>query len=172
MAKAAGAHVTTTCSTANVELCRNLGADEVIDYRQTDVLQSLVAGGRKYDHVVDNVGSTYELYWQAHRYTNPGTKFVVVGAQMSLSFAWYMISANVWPGFLGGGKRKISMLMADINSADLAQVGKWMQEGQVKPVIDSQFAFEDLPKAYEKLKTHRAKGKIVVAVSKEAAAES
>lgn len=32
VAKAKGAHVTTTCSAGNIELCKQLGADEVIDY--------------------------------------------------------------------------------------------------------------------------------------------
>lgn len=32
IAKAEGRHVTVTCSTANVELCKSLGADEVIEY--------------------------------------------------------------------------------------------------------------------------------------------
>ena len=33
IAKAVDCHVTTSCSTTNVELCKSLGADEVIDYK-------------------------------------------------------------------------------------------------------------------------------------------
>ncbi|USW49442.1 Putative GroES-like superfamily, polyketide synthase, enoylreductase domain-containing protein [Septoria linicola] len=168
VAKAAGAYVTTTCSTTNVELCKSLGADEVIDYRKSNVLQSLTASGRKYDHIVDNVGSSPELYWKAHTYSTKCATFVTVGAQISLAGIWNTIAMRVWPGFLGGGQRKISMLLADVNTKDLSQLGQWMREGQIKPVIDSQFAFEDAPKAYEKLKTGRAKGKIVVKVSDDA----
>jgi NADPH-dependent curcumin reductase CurA len=40
-----------------------------------------------------------------------------------------------------------------------------MREGKVKAVIDSKFAFEDTPNSFVKLKTGRAKGKIVVSVS-------
>ncbi|MDQ3447607.1 MAG: NAD(P)-dependent alcohol dehydrogenase, partial [Chloroflexota bacterium] len=47
IAKSLGAHVTAVCSTRNVELMRSLGADEVIDYSQTDFTQ----GGRKYDFI-------------------------------------------------------------------------------------------------------------------------
>ncbi|KAF2213063.1 hypothetical protein CERZMDRAFT_96734 [Cercospora zeae-maydis SCOH1-5] len=169
IAKAAGAHVTATCSTANVDLCKSLGADQVIDYKQSDVLQSLIASGRKYDHVVDNVGTSPELYYKAHEYTNPGAVYVTVGAQVSLKGFWHMIAMRLWPGFVGGGKRKIVTLLADINKQDLAAIGKMMQDGQVKPVIDSTFKFEDAPKAFEKLKTGRAKGKIVVDVSGETA---
>jgi len=41
-----------------------------------------------------------------------------------------------------------------------------LDEGrQVRAVIDQKFAFEDAPKAFEKLKTGRVKGKIVVNVA-------
>ncbi|KAJ6069750.1 hypothetical protein N7499_011637 [Penicillium canescens] len=42
IAKVMGCHVTTTCSTKNVEFCRGLGADEVIDYTaEEDLVASL-----------------------------------------------------------------------------------------------------------------------------------
>lgn len=40
-----------------------------------------------------------------------------------------------------------------------------MQEGKVKAVIDKKFAFEQVPQAFVRLKTGRAKGKIVVDVA-------
>lgn len=36
--------------------------------------------------------------------------------------------------------------------------------GKLKPVIDSEYAFEDALKAYERIMTDRAKGKVVVNV--------
>ena len=38
---------------------------------------------------------------------------------------------------------------------ELSQIGKWMQSGQVKAIIDSKFKFEDAPKAFERSKTGR-----------------
>ena len=40
--------------------------------------------------------------------------------------------------------------------------------GKVKPLVDSVFAFEDVPKAYERLMTGRATGKVVVKVDPDA----
>ena len=40
--------------------------------------------------------------------------------------------------------------------------------GKVKPLVDSVFSFEDTLKAYERIKTGRATGKVVVKVDPEA----
>jgi len=39
--------------------------------------------------------------------------------------------------------------------------------GKVKPLVDSTFAFNDVMKAYERIMTGRAKGKVVVKVVEE-----
>lgn len=109
IAKAKGCHVTTTCSTPNVDLCKSLGADEVIDYKKSDILSALKASGRKYDHVVDNVGHDLKLYFKAHEFTAPNAIYLLVGASISVGFFGEMVSAKLLPGFLGGGKRKVCL---------------------------------------------------------------
>ena len=39
-----------------------------------------------------------------------------------------------------------------------------MRDGKVKPVIDTVFEFDDAIKAFERLRTNRARGKVVVRV--------
>lgn len=53
IAKHLGADVTAVCSTRNVDMVRRLGADTVVDYTETDVLDL----GRRYDVILDNVGN-------------------------------------------------------------------------------------------------------------------
>jgi NADPH:quinone reductase-like Zn-dependent oxidoreductase len=167
MAKAAGATVTTSCSTPNVDLCHELGADYVIDYKKEDVLTVLRASEKKFDHVVDNVSHDNSLYLKAHEYTTKDATFVALGGAVSLKSGADMLR-NRLPGFLGGGKRPYRLILLVRKQEDLVEVAQWIKEGKVKPV-DSQYAFEDAPKAYEKLKTGRARGKIVVNVAPQSA---
>ena len=164
LAKAAGCHVTTSCSTGNVELCQSLGADRVVDYKKENVLQALKNVGEKFDHAVDNVGSDPSLAWHAHEYLKAGSSFVMVGAEISLASVTDTLKRKLWPGVLGGAKAKIEGFWPKQKVEDLQQLGQWMAEGKVRAVIDERFSFEDAPKAIEKSKTGRARGKIVIDV--------
>ena len=167
IAKVLGCHVTTTCSTANVEFCKSLGAEEVVDYRKKNVVEALKATGVKFDHVVDNVGADMQLYWHCHEYTKPDAVYVMIAGSPSLGHAADILKVRLWPGALGGGKRKMMGFFAKPKCDELEQIGLWMKEGKVRPVIDQTFPFEQAPKAFEKLKTGRARGKIVVDVASE-----
>ncbi|KAK0124574.1 hypothetical protein ONS95_009523 [Cadophora gregata] len=166
-AKAVGCHVTTTCSTGNVELCKRLGADVVIDYKAGNVLTALLASGEKFDHAVDNVGhiEDRELWWRWHEYAKPGASYVLVAGELSVRSVVDMVKRAVVPRFLGGLKGKIDGFWPAPRPEDLERVAGWIKDGKVKPVIDQKFALEDGAKAMAKLKTGRAKGKIVIDVA-------
>jgi NADPH:quinone reductase-like Zn-dependent oxidoreductase len=165
IAKAVGCYVATSCSTANVDLCKSLGADMVIDYKQHNVLQALKASGHSFDHVVDNVGTDFSLYWKCHEYTKPGAIFMNVAGHITLHYFWDSFLRKVWPGFLGGGKRKSQGFFTQAIPSQLEQVATWMKEGKLRALIDEEFPFERAPEAVAKLKTGRAKGKILVKIS-------
>ena len=167
VAKALGCHVTTTCSTSNVELCKSLGADEIIDYKTQDVVKVLASKGRTFALAIDNVGTPPNLYQSSSSFLLPSGKFVQIGMSPSIG-GFARISRNVLqPGFLGGGKNGYQMLFAKTAADDIMQLGVWMKEGKVKAVVDSMWEWEDAPKAYEKSKTGRSKGKIVIRVKQE-----
>ncbi|KAK8068241.1 Zinc-type alcohol dehydrogenase-like protein [Apiospora saccharicola] len=164
MAKALGCtKVVASCSAGNADLCKRLGADEVIDYATQNVTEVLKAKGPVFKVVVDNVGSSpSDLYKQAGTFLVPGGQFVQVGASASLGGAKTLVERMLLPGFLGGGKSKFSLMMAKNDQDALAQIGTWMQEGKVKAVVDEVFSYEDAPKAFQRLKTGRSKGKVVI----------
>ncbi|CAI7590363.1 unnamed protein product [Penicillium bialowiezense] len=154
IAKEMGCHVTTTCSTKNVEFLRGLGADVVIDYSAEDVI-AVLKGGEVFDHVIDHIGAPEPLYRESNHFLKAGKAFVQVGASAMATFAGRLVV----PGFLGGGRRKYN------TKEDLVKVGEMVKSGAVKIQLDSTFEFEETVKAFEKLRSGRARGKIVVHVA-------
>lgn len=169
IAKQAGAHVTTSCSAANVELCKSLGADEVVDYRSQDldaVLRKQAKETAPFDLIVDNVGADYDLFFQTQECLAVDGRFVLVAAAPSLALVGFMLKAALLPGFLGGRKRKLVSQFTDCNrEGEYHQIAQWVAEKKVKVVVDSAFAFEDAKEAVKRLKSHRARGKVVVDVA-------
>jgi len=166
-----GCKVTTSCSARNIELCKSLGADEVIDYTTSPaaVLDALRARGKAFKLVVDNVASrSSNLYEEADSYMVPEGTYIQVGGGFSLSEISLLTRRALLPGFLTGGKkkRKFKFIVLEEDRNDLVKLGQWMEEGKIRAVIDGDiFAFEDAPKAFEKLKTGRTSGKLIVKVS-------
>ncbi|ETS80701.1 hypothetical protein PFICI_08230 [Pestalotiopsis fici W106-1] len=162
IAKLLGCQVTASCSTGNVDLCQSLGADEVIDYTQGSIVDCLKAKGQVFDLVIDFVGLPYNLYKASDHFLVPNGKYVQVGADMTLSSMGNLTSRMVLPSFLGGGSRKFALEAVKNSHRDLSRLGEWIESGKIKVVVDQIFAYEDAPKAYEKLRTGHAKGKIIV----------
>ncbi|KAL8720315.1 MAG: hypothetical protein Q9225_002802 [Loekoesia sp. 1 TL-2023] len=167
-AKAVGCHVTTTCSTANVELCKSLGADEVVDYKKEkvpDVLLRKAKEQHRFDHAVDNIGIDEQLVFHCHEFLQSGATMAVVGGEPSLKAAAQILRRN---GYTSSPvKGNVVALSPKQNPGDLQQIGEWMKVGKVKTVIDTRFSFEQAPQAFKKLKIRRVRGKIVIDVASE-----
>lgn len=166
-AKAVGCHVTTTCSTPNVELCKSLGADEVVDYKKSNVIEALKASGHRFDHAVDNVAKDKDLYWRSQEYMQPNGAYILVGGEPSFAAVGDLLKRKLLPVFLGGIKGKFEGFWPTAKPEDLEQIAEWIKEEKVRTVIDQKYGFEEAPKAFEKLRTGRARGKIVVDVALE-----
>jgi NADPH:quinone reductase-like Zn-dependent oxidoreductase len=130
-----------------------------------DQLRDMAAAGHAFDLVVDNVFSDPALYFQAHTYTSPSAKFVEVASAPSLAFLQFALGAFLWPAFLGGGRRRLVFAAADIRPETLERIGEWIAGGVVKPVTDGVFSMEDVVKAFKRLKSGRATGKIIIDVA-------
>ena len=164
-AKILGAEVTTTCSTANVELCMQLGADRVLDYKNVDVVSELNAGGHYFDLAIDNVG--FELYDHCASFLQPNGIFVQVAAGPSVHDIAILAGKKLHSIFPGGGHRAYHFVMSKATHDEYIQFGEWAAQGKLKTVIDQVFELDDAPRAYAKLKKGHTRGKIVVHVSKE-----
>ena len=166
IAKALGCHVITSCSTPNVEFCKDLGADQVLDYKKVDLVQELKKLD-KVDHIVDFVNRPADLYWKGHEFATPSTKFLEIAGEASLGDVRLLISRLIWPGFLGGGKLSYAFFVLKNKPEDFVQMGDWLLQGKVKSVIAETFPFsqEGAVRAITLSKTKRTRGKIVINIS-------
>ncbi|KAH6654805.1 hypothetical protein BKA67DRAFT_566268 [Truncatella angustata] len=162
-AKVKGAEIVVSCSTANVALCKQLGADEVIDYKKADLFGRLKAYGQVFDVVIDNVGST-EVYDNRLLYLKAGGCFVQVGTPMTNSFMLNLALRQFWPTILNHGQRRFNFVRQNNASEYFQQIGQWMVDGRVRAVIDEKFDWENVPAALAKLRRGRTQGKIVIQV--------
>ncbi|KAI0041542.1 NAD(P)-binding protein [Auriscalpium vulgare] len=171
LAKARGLRVVATASERNREFVTKMGADEFIDYTKVDLAAHLSSNppSPKFDGVLEAVGLIgNDLYAQSEKYLAPGGVFVSVGPQPEgLSDAGkftkllYNISAPRW---FGGINRKWSVLAFSPREEVMTDLHNLFAEGKVKPIIDSVYAFEDALKAYDRIMTKRATGKVIVKV--------
>ncbi|TBU45082.1 NAD(P)-binding protein [Dichomitus squalens] len=165
LAKAKGARVAVSASGKNEQYVRDLGADEFFDYTKAPLHEQLIAAdpNPKYHVFLEAVGmNDPTLFVESEKYLAPGGVFLDVGPQGGyLKFFWKVF---LQPSWLGGTKRKWKLIALDVKKEYLVAFAKLVEEGKVKPLVDSVFSFEDTLKAYERIKTSRATGKVVVKV--------
>ncbi|MDJ0460155.1 NAD(P)-dependent alcohol dehydrogenase [Streptomyces sp. H27-C3] len=158
LAKAFGAHVTGVCSTANTDLVRSVGADEVIDYTQEDPTD----GARRYDLVVDTGGN--RPLARLRRALTPRGTLVIVGGEGGgkwIGGTNRELGALLLSPFVG---HRLRGLVATQRHSDLALLTELVEAGSVTPVIDRVYPLADVPAAVQHLREGHPRGKIVVRV--------
>ena len=149
IAKQAGAHVTAVTSHRNASWMPDIGADEIIDYTKTD----FTAGKAPYDIVFDCYGN------RSFSRTKPVlTERGIYISTIPAARNYTTTAVNPFRS------QKSRVIVVRSKSQDLHALAQLIESGAVKPIIDSCFAFGELHRAYEKLETKRAKGKIVVQI--------
>ncbi|XP_057866461.1 2-methylene-furan-3-one reductase [Cryptomeria japonica] len=128
--------IVSTSSTGKVEFVRSLGADLVVDYTK----QSYEQIDEKFDFVFDTIGESFK----SHVVAKDEGKIVDIA-----TFPPHQKAVNVFVKPKG---------------SDLERVGKYIESGKLKPVIDpkSPYAFSDVVEAFKHLESGRARGKIVI----------
>lgn len=156
VAKSFGADVTGVCSTRNMEMVRSIGADEVIDYTQTDFTKN----GRRYDLIFDCIGNhSLSAYKRA---LNPKGICIMVGDQSGrgmFSLLSRLMAAFLWSRF---ARQKLVTFLAKPNNDDLSIMHDLMKAGKVKPVIDRCYGLSEVSEAIRYLEKRHARGKVVL----------
>ena len=161
LAKAMGAHVTAVCSTRNLDLVRDLGADEVVDYTTTDYAEL----GQTWDVLFDNHGNQSPKV--NRELLTDGGRWVIVNGPMS-SHTWGPMGyiARAYASCLFSPVKAIQFTAAE-NVADLDLLAAHVADGSVTPHVEREFPLGDVATAIEHLATNRTRGKLLVRIADE-----
>jgi NADPH:quinone reductase-like Zn-dependent oxidoreductase len=156
IAKSFGAEVTGVCSTHNVEMVREIGADHVFDYTREDFTKS----AERYDLIVDIAAS--RSLSEYRRVLKPDGIYVIVGAAGRGRWLGPLAPALKTVAYAPFARGEFVFLMANLNKPDLQLVTDLMEQDKVRPVIDRTYPLREIRDAFRYFDEGHARGKIVV----------
>ncbi len=164
IAKAAGARVIAAASSADkCALCRELGADETIDYAHEDLRERLKAltGGKGPDVVYDPVGG--DLAEPCFRSIAWRGRYLVIGfAQGKIPALPLNLPLLKGASVVGVFWGEFARREPQANAAALAQLAAWYAEGRIRPVIDRVMPMAQLQAAFARMASREVRGKLVL----------
>ena len=164
IAKAMGARVIAASSTqAKCELCKNLGADEVINYSTENLRDQikLLTQGKGPDVIYDPVGGDFaepafrSIAWRG-RYLVVG---FAAGPIPSLPLNLALLKGASIVGVFWGDFAKRE---PEANAKMMDTLLDWYSIKKIKPHIDSTVNMENLPQAYSRMGSREVMGKLVL----------
>jgi len=154
LAKHFGARVTGVCSTANLDLVKSLGADEVVDYTREDFSRA----GRVYDMVFDTVGKAgYSRTLKSLKRGGPYVKIAPSGGLLSLLGD---MPRGWWISITGAAK--VVGGLPHPAPGDLAFLKGLIEAGEVRTAIDRRYSLEETAEAFRYAEAGHKKGHVVI----------
>jgi len=148
IAKARGAKVIATASTANQDLLKQLGADVAIDYTK----QKFEDVAKDVDVVLDSVGK--DTLARSYGVVKKGGFIVSIVGRPD-------------PAELEKHGIRGASISVEPNSSELAEIGRLIDEKKIKVIVSQTFPLAESAKAQEQIATHHTRGKIVLKVADE-----
>jgi NADPH2:quinone reductase len=166
LGKQMGARVIAAASTdEKLELCREYGADLLINYNETDLKATLkeLTGHKGVDVIYDPVGGDYTepafrgIAWEG--------RFLVVGfAAGSIPKIPLNLPLLKGASLVGVFWGAFAMKHPKQNMQNAMTLMQWFEEGRLNPHIHRVYALEDSPKALEEMMARKVRGKVVVSM--------
>ncbi|KAJ5383082.1 hypothetical protein N7517_000993 [Penicillium concentricum] len=167
LCKLRGAKVVGVASGGNEPMVRDLGVDEFIDYREHELLPAYLVqqyGDKPFDFLLDCVG-TQALFANSPAYLKPEGALINIGMLEGTYVTTWNVLLNSWlPTWLGGVPRRYIMFSTPPSCDDAVYLARLIEEGRLRIPVDSVFEMKDAIRAYERIATKRARGKVVVKV--------
>ncbi|MDP3305167.1 MAG: NAD(P)-dependent alcohol dehydrogenase [Erysipelotrichaceae bacterium] len=154
LAKHFQAEVTAVCGKSNVAIMKDLNVDHIINYNEKNFTQS----NKQYDLILA-VNGNYSLSDYKSALTSKGT-VVIVGGSLS-----QLIKSIFFGKFVFPGNKKLRVLSAKPNHADLQFILNLVTAGRIRPIIDRSYSLEQTGEAVKYVMEGHAKGKVVINVA-------
>ncbi|MBB4687921.1 NAD(P)-dependent alcohol dehydrogenase [Amycolatopsis jiangsuensis] len=155
LGKEMGAHVTGLAGAANLDLVKELGADRAIDYRTVDFRAPGELG--RFDVILDTAGTDLAA---VHRLLTPGGRMVAISfdADHLASSVGYLLANSL------RRTRPIRFFSGNPRSPLLAELGRLVRTGALRPQVDRVFPLSRIADAHRALENGGVRGKIVVEI--------
>lgn len=164
LGKLMGAKVIAAASSAEkLELCKQLGADEVINYSETSLKDAIkeLTGGKGVDVVYDPVGGDYAE--PAIRSMAWNGRYLVIGfasgpiPKIPLNLA--LLKGCALVGVFWG---RFTVEEADQNLRNIEELWELFDAGKLSPVVTDSFPVAQYEDAFNCLIERRARGKVIM----------
>jgi len=150
IAKLLGAHVTAVGSRPNHDFLERLGADDCIDYRDTDV----ATGNRRFDIFFDVFGN--QPFSKIKSVLTPTGTWVSTVVQPHVFLS--KLATSLF------GRRKARLVIVKSRRADLNLIRDWAMAGKLQPVVQAIYPLENIRAAHAQQETKHTKGKLVISI--------
>lgn len=155
IAKYFGAQVTGVCSTTNLKMVKELGADFVIDYTNEDFTKN----GKQYDIIFDTVGKiTFSSC--KNSLTENG---IYLSSVISMPLLLQMMKTSLF------GKKKVKssstgMLSAKVRLDYFLELKEMLKAEKIQTVIDTSYPLSQMCDAHKYVEKGRKKGNVVIEI--------
>lgn len=151
IARHIGCYVITTVSGADRAFVKELGADEVIDYRA----QAFEKEVKEVDFVLDTIGG--DNFVRSLDVLKPEGMIVLLPSNKKEEADKAVREKQV---------KNYKHILMHSSGKDMRAIAGMLREGSMKANVDKVYSFEQIPQAQEQLENGKVRGKIVVILEK------
>lgn len=141
-----------TCNTKNIELIKTLGADHIFDYTKEDFTDDK----KKYDFIFDAVGKS--TFGKCKPLLN--AKGVYISSELGPynQNIFYALKTSI------SGNKKLIFPIPYKTQKTIPYIIELLKKEKFKPVIDREYALDDISKAYKYVMTGEKTGNVILNV--------
>jgi len=155
IAKYFGAEVTGVCSSTNMKMVKELGADFVIDYTSEDFTKN----GKQYDIIFDTVG---KITFSSCK-NSLTEKGIYLSSVISIALLFQMMKTSLF------GKKKVKfsstgMLRAKERLNYFLELKEMLKAEKIKTVIDTSYPLSQMCDAHKYVEKGHKKGNVLIEI--------